>query len=223
MDQGEDEVVFTGIVSEVGRMTGVRGGALGKDLTFECRLAAEGLQAGESIAVSGVCLTAVRCNGSSFMATASAETLCRTTLGTRRPGDDVNLERALRPGDRLGGHFVQGHVDGVGTVRSVRSVGAARVVSIEAPEDLRAHLVDRGSVAADGVSLTVTGVDRHGFEVTLIPTTLEVTTLGGLGRGDLVNLEADILSKYVARALESRTGASERLDVTAWLAAGGRS
>ncbi|MFQ5719841.1 MAG: riboflavin synthase [Acidobacteriota bacterium] len=215
--------MFSGIVSEIGRVVMVRGGAGATELGIACRLAGEDLAVGESVAVSGTCLTVVGGDGESFQATASLETLGCTTLGRLAVGHAVNLERALRASDRLGGHFVQGHVDGVGRVSSVRPAGVARVVAIESPAMLVPHLVDRGSVAVDGVSLTITSVDASRFEVTLIPATLAATTLGGLRAGATVNLEADILSKYVAAAMAARGGlAATRPGPTAvdWLAAG---
>ncbi len=213
--------MFTGIVTEKGSLVTVERTAEGARLRIACRMAGEGLARGESISVSGACLTVEECDGRSFTVTASPETLRKTTLGTCRAGTTVNLERALALGDRMGGHLVQGHVDGVGRVREVRAEGVSRVLTLDAPEAVRPHLVDRGSVAVDGVSLTVTGVQPGSFQVTLIPATLAATTLASLRPGDAVNLEADVISKYVARHLLAAREAGAEAPA-AWLAAGGR-
>jgi riboflavin synthase len=162
----------------------------------------DGAQVGESIAVSGVCLTMAAVDADTFTADLAAETLRRTTLGALRPGDPVNLERPLRLDQRLGGHVVQGHVDGVGSVTAVRPEGDGRWMEIAPPAALMPYLVEKGSVAVDGVSLTIAGLGREVFAVALIPHTLEVTTLGRRRSGDQVNLEVDILAKYVERLLE---------------------
>jgi len=177
--------VFTGIVREVGRVASFDGRRLVVDA--ETR-AAEG----DSVAVDGVCLTAVE--GGRLAFDVVDETLSRTTLGALREGDPVNLEPALRAGDPLGGHIVQGHVDCVGRVRSV-----GEPVWFDAPPELRRYFVEKGSVAVDGVSLTVAAVDDAGFAVALVPHTLAATTLGGLEAGDRVNLEIDVLAKYLEK------------------------
>jgi riboflavin synthase len=160
---------------------------------------AEELAAGDSIAVNGVCLTAVERDGDCFAADVMPETLARSSLGPLAAGDEVNLELPLRVGDRLGGHVVQGHVDGTGTVKSVRANGFARVVRVVAAPDLLRYVVEKGSIAVDGVSLTVAEVDRDGFSVSLVPETLERTTLGGAEPGRKVNLEVDVIAKYVEK------------------------
>ncbi|MFQ5669814.1 MAG: riboflavin synthase [Acidobacteriota bacterium] len=214
--------MFTGIITDIGRVLRLQRSAAGAHLAIRTRLAARDLRAGESVAVGGVCLTVEQCDGISFSCTASPETLRRTTLSRLGPGGRVNLERALTPTTRMGGHFVQGHVDGVGQVRRMRQEGNSRVLTIVAPAVLRPHLVDRGSIAVDGVSLTITGVLEAGFQVTLIPATLEATTLDEKRAGSEVNLEADILSKYLARQLENRKDIrSETGEPAAWLAATG--
>lgn len=157
------------------------------------------LRTGESIAVNGVCLTAVALERGGFAADLSAETLARTTLGRLAPGAAVNLERPVPVTGRLGGHIVQGHVDGVGRVVALRDEAEGRRLEIEAPSDLARYIVDKGSVAVDGVSLTVAGTAGRRFVVALIPHTCEVTTLGSLEPGSEVNLEVDILAKYVER------------------------
>ena len=186
--------MFTGLVAGKGVVRALSGGRL----EVETGLAAE-LEPGDSIAVNGVCLTAVERNNGSFAADVMPETLRRTSLEPLGEGDEVNLELPLRAGDRLGGHVMQGHVDGTGTVESVREDGNARVVRIEAPADLLRYVVQKGSIAVDGVSLTVSGVDDTTFEVSLIPETLERTTLGAAAPGRAVNLEVDVLAKYVEK------------------------
>jgi riboflavin synthase len=151
------------------------------------------------VAVNGVCLTAVEPDGDGFSADVMEETLRRSSLGPLGTGDTVNLELPLRAGDRLGGHIVQGHVDGTGEVESVREEGLSRVVRIAAPDELLRYVVEKGSIAVEGVSLTVSAVDGDAFEVSLIPETLERTTLGAAAPGRTVNLEVDVLAKYVEK------------------------
>jgi riboflavin synthase len=178
--------VFTGLVAGKGVVRVLRDGRL----EVETPLATE-LLAGDSIAVNGVCLTAVEPNGGSFAADVMPETLRRTSLAPLGEGDEVNLELALRAGDRMGGHVMQGHVDGTGTVDSVREDGFARVVRVSAPAELLRYV--------DGVALTDSAVDDAAFEVSLIPETLERTTLGAAAPGRTVNLEVDVLAKYVEK------------------------
>jgi riboflavin synthase len=184
--------VFTGLVREVGRVVSNDGGRL----RIESALAAA---VGDSISISGCCLTVVDGDRRTLAFDAVPETLVRTTLGRLEVGADVNLEPALRAGEALGGHYVQGHVDAVGTVRSVEIEGEGKRMWIDAPEDVLRYCVEKGSVAVDGVSLTIADVDGAGFAVALIPHTLVATTLGLLGPEDEVNLEADVLAKYVER------------------------
>jgi riboflavin synthase len=186
--------VFTGLVAGKGVVRVLRDGRL----EVETPLATE-LAPGDSIAVNGICLTAVEPNGGSFAADVMPETLRRTSLAPLGKGDEVNIELPLRAGDRLGGHFMQGHVDGTGTVESVREDGFSRVVRVSAPAGLLRYVVDKGSIAVDGVSLTVSSVDNEGFEVSLIPETLRQTTLGAAVPGRPVNLEVDVLAKYVEK------------------------
>ena len=186
--------MFTGLVAGKGVVR-----ALGEGrLQVVTPLAAE-LRPGDSIAVNGVCLTAVERGNGSFAADVMPETLRRTSLEPLAVGDEVNLELPLRAGDRLGGHVMQGHVDGTGTVASVSEDGLSRVVRIEAPAELLRYVVHKGSIAVDGVSLTVSAVDDEAFEVSLIPETLERTTLGAAAPGRTVNLEVDVLAKYVEK------------------------
>ena len=161
------------------------------------------LRDGDSIAVNGVCLTAIGADGDGFGADVMHETLRRSSLAEVTPGARVNLELPLRADERLGGHVVQGHVDGLGAIRAVREEGFARVVTIEADPALLRYVVEKGSIAVDGVSLTVASVDGDAFSVSLIPETLERTTLGAAGPGAPVNLEVDILAKYVEKLLPS--------------------
>jgi riboflavin synthase len=186
--------VFTGLVAGKGVVRALADGRL----EIETALAAE-LAPGDSIAVNGVCLTAVERSNGSFAADVMPETLRRTSLDPLSDGDEVNLELPLRAGDRLGGHVMQGHVDGTGTVSSVSEDGLSRVVRIDAPRELLRYVVQKGSIAVDGVSLTVSGVDDEAFEVSLIPETLERTTLGAAAPGRTVNLEVDVLAKYVEK------------------------
>jgi len=166
---------------------------------FDARLDGEPLALGESIAVDGACLSVVSITGSGFEADASGETLARTTLGRLAPGERVHLERALRASDRLGGHFVTGHVDGVGTMIERRPAGDATWMAFRVPRELARFVAEKGSIAVDGVSLTVNLVEGDRFEVTLIPITLEKTKLGALEVGAAVNLEVDVVARYVAR------------------------
>ncbi|MEA2459366.1 MAG: riboflavin synthase [Thermoleophilaceae bacterium] len=190
--------MFTGLVETTAVVRRVQPDAEGARIEVETPLAAE-LSQGDSIAVNGVCLTAVDPDGHRFRADVMAETLRRSSLGPLAEGDAVNVELPLRVGDRLGGHMVQGHVDGTGTVAEIRDEGFARLVQIGAgPETLR-YVVEKGSIAVDGVSLTVAAVDDRSFTVSLIPETLERTTLGLAVPGRVVNLEVDVLAKYVEK------------------------
>ncbi|MDX6690439.1 MAG: riboflavin synthase [Solirubrobacteraceae bacterium] len=190
--------MFTGLVADLGTVAAVEATDDGVRLTVSTPLAAE-VREGESVAVNGVCLTAVGVSAGGFGADIMHETLDRSTLGSVTAGDRINVELALRASDRLGGHIVQGHVDGVGTVADVREDGFARVVTIDAPAEVLRYLVVKGSIAIDGVSLTVTRVDPDSFDVSLIPETLARTTLGSAAPGAAVNLEVDVLAKYVEK------------------------
>jgi riboflavin synthase len=191
--------VFTGIVRERGSVLSVDGSDNGARLRISAPQAAAQAQIGDSIAVAGVCLTVVAIENGEVEFDAVAETLRRSSLGRLQPGDDVNVEPALRVGEPLGGHYVQGHVDGVGRVRSVEPEGDGVSMGFEAPADVLRYCVEKGSVAVEGVSLTITEVGEAGFAVALVPHTLAETTLGSLRPGDEVNLEADVLAKYVER------------------------
>ncbi len=198
--------MFTGIVEEVGVIRGFdRGGDVAR-MNVSAGVTLEGSEVGASVAVSGVCLTVVRRVGDGFEFELGPETLGRTALGRAAAGGRVNLERPLRFGGALGGHLVLGHVDGVGLVEDVTRVESTTRIRIGLPSaDLEPLFIPQGSVAVDGVSLTVAALGSGSFEVMLIPHTLAVTTLGGLARGDRVNIEADVIGKYVVRSLTLRS------------------
>jgi riboflavin synthase len=193
--------VFTGIVQERGRVAAVDGGADGIEVLLEAPRTAAQVAVGDSVAIDGCCLTVTSVNGATLTFDAVPETLARTTLGSLAAGADVNLEPALRAGDPLGGHYVQGHVDAVGRVRSVGPEGDGKRIWIDAPPEVLRYCVEKGSVAVQGASLTIAQLDERGFAVALIPHTLAETTLGEIAPGDAVNLEADVLAKYVERLL----------------------
>jgi len=192
--------MFTGLVAGLGKVQDVDRSAGGVRLSISTGLAGE-LHDGDSIAVNGVCLTATAVDGTSFAAEVMNETLARSSLAQAQAGAEVNLELALRAADRLGGHIVQGHVDGVGTVAGVAPDGFARRLEIEAPAALLRYLVLKGSVAVDGVSLTVASLSQRSFTVSLIPETLQRTNLGAAQAGTKVNLEVDVLAKYVEKLI----------------------
>jgi riboflavin synthase len=200
--------VFTGLVQELGSVAEVASRDGATRIRVEAALAAD-LREGDSVAVNGVCLTAVEPGPAGFEADLSPETVARTSLGWLAPGEQVNLELPLRPADRLGGHIVQGHVDGVGRVSSITDESIGRTVRFEAPPELLRYIVEKGSIAVDGVSLTVTEVDDASFAVALIPETLERTTLGRDIEGRPVNLEVDVIAKHVEKLVANM---SSRLD-----------
>ena len=187
--------MFTGIVEEIGSVKSLQAGRL----TIAADSVLKGTKLGDSINVNGACLTVTAISGNTFSIDIMPETLRRTNLGALRPGDAVNLERALPADGRFGGHFVQGHVDGTGKVSSVFPEGEALLVKIAAPPDIMRYMVEKGFIAVDGVSLTVTGCDAASFSVSLVAFTRQHTTLGHKKPGDVVNLEVDIIAKYVER------------------------
>jgi riboflavin synthase len=193
--------MFTGIIRERGRVAAVERGRESVRLRLEAPQTAAQVAIGDSVAVNGVCLTAVAVEDGALAFDAIPETLRRSSLGRLEPGDEVNVEPALRVGDPLGGHYVQGHVDGVGRIRSSVPEGEDVVVRVDAATELLRYLVEKGSVTVEGVALTVTQVDDEGFAVALVPHTLAETTLARLAVGDPVNLEVDVLAKYVERLL----------------------
>ncbi len=190
--------MFTGIVEETGKVTS----AAGEKLTVAARATLDGLKPGDSISVNGVCLTVTALSAGIFSADVMPETLRRTNLGRLQPGDAVNLERPVTLGGRLGGHLVQGHVDGTGRVTSLAPEGDAVLATIEAPPEIMRYAVPKGFIAADGVSLTITERDSRSFRVSLVGYTRAGTILGSWKTGHPVNLEADIIAKYVAQVLQ---------------------
>jgi riboflavin synthase len=200
--------MFTGIVSELGEVDAVENSADGARLRVRADLASE-LAEGDSVAVNGACLTATSVADGAFEADVMHQTLELTTLGELESGSSVNLELPLRADDRLGGHLVQGHVDGTGTVAEVSEDGFAKRIRVELPDELLPYVVERGSIAIEGVSLTIAGLSDDAVEVSLIPETLERTTLGRLEAGDRVNVECDVFARYVQRQLSWSEGAAQ--------------
>lgn len=196
--------MFTGLVADLGEITGVERSADGARLQVSSRLAGE-LREGDSVAVNGVCLTATAVRADCFSADVMNETLRLSSLAEAGSGTPVNLELAMRPQDRLGGHIVQGHVDGIGRVTAVTADGFSRRVTVAAPRELLRYMVHKGAITVDGVSLTVAGLDDRSFTVSLIPETLQRTNLGAAEPGTAVNLEVDVLAKYVERLMPGGT------------------
>jgi riboflavin synthase len=200
--------VFTGIVEELGEVVGIDPDGTGARIRIRGPLVTADAVRGDSIAINGVCLTVTGIADGEFSADVMGETLARSSLGSLRPGAAVNLERPLRPDGRLGGHIVQGHVDGTGTIVAIQAAGSWQTVRISIPPQLARYLVEKGSVAVDGISLTISALDAgpsaSEFEVSLIPETLARTTLGRKQPGEVVNLEVDMIAKYVERLLASR-------------------
>ncbi len=200
--------MFSGLIADLGTVESVEAGAEGARFRIATTLAGE-IAAGDSVAVNGVCLTAVGTADGAFEAEAINQTLAVTSLGSLEPGDRVNLELALRPSDRLGGHIVQGHVDGTGEVVSVSEDGFSKRLRLRLDPEICRYVVERGSVALDGVSLTVAGLGEDWIEVALIPETIERTSLGTAAGGRAVNVECDLLAKYVERLLSPLAGDDE--------------
>ncbi|MHB8918336.1 MAG: riboflavin synthase [Desulfocucumaceae bacterium] len=196
--------MFTGLVEELGVIRAVSRGPDSARLNIEAGKVLEDIKKGDSIAVNGVCLTAVDFDRRFFAADVMAETLDKTNLSRLSPGDRVNLERALRLGDRLGGHLVSGHIDGVGAITRLERLDIATLVTISAPAGVLRYIIKKGSVAVDGASLTVVDFSREAFQVSLIPHTAHMTTLGYKKTGDTVNLEGDLVGKYIDRLISAR-------------------
>jgi riboflavin synthase len=198
--------MFTGIIEELGSVRSIEERGENARIVIAARIVTEGTNHGDSIAVNGVCLTALDIQPDSFAADVSRETLLRSTLGRLQPGAPVNLERAVTPATRLGGHVVQGHVDGRGQFLEVEDHGESWTLRIKYPPDLARYLVFKGSVAVEGISLTIAGLTDEYFEIAIIPKTWEVTNLSHLKPGDDVNIEVDIMGKYVERLLAHLSG-----------------
>jgi riboflavin synthase len=198
--------VFTGLIEETGAVRSVRRAGRSLHITVGARTVLEGSRLGDSIAVNGVCLTAVRFDEDSFTADVMPETFAKTNLKLLRPGDPVNLERTLAVGDRMGGHMVQGHVDGTGSILAMEREEIAVWVTVAAPPEVLRYVIPKGSITIDGISLTVVDVGPDRFRVSLIPHTAGATNMSRRQVGDTVNLETDVLAKYVERLLEARLG-----------------
>lgn len=196
--------MFTGIIEGLGTITAVRPADQGRRLSIEADFVMDRTGIGDSIAVNGACLTAVRVSGRQFDVDVSPETLQRTTLGETRVGTRLNLERALRLSDRLDGHLVSGHIDGTGTLTHRKTTGNAIFIGFSVPESLARYMIKKGSIAVDGVSLTINTCDARGFEVCIIPHTAQLTTIGQKKAGERVNIETDIIGKYVERLLSAQ-------------------
>ncbi|HXN05897.1 MAG TPA: riboflavin synthase [Nitrospiria bacterium] len=201
--------MFTGIIEETGIVKKIERSAKSARLTVEARKTLSGIKKGESISVNGVCLTAVKFSAAGakrrwFSADISRETLGRTLLGALKPGDRVNLERAARMNERIGGHLVSGHVDGVGLIRKIEPVEASREIYLALPLPLMRYCVEKGSIGVDGISLTINRLDRKGVYLMIIPHTLEVTTLGKKKVHDRANVEVDLIGKYIERLFPGR-------------------
>jgi riboflavin synthase len=198
--------MFTGIIEGLGAVSAVRPSSQGKRLAVEADFDLNQTKIGDSICVSGACLTAVKIDGRHFEVDISPETLQVTTFNQAKVGQRVNLERALRLSDRIDGHLVSGHIDGVGKIRQRESLGNAIIVTIEVPELLTRYMIGKGSVAVDGISLTINTCDADSFSVSIIPHTAQLTTIGFKNKGEPVNIETDMLGKYVERFMTARPG-----------------
>ena len=198
--------MFTGIIEGLGTITAIRPAGKGRHLVIDSDFTLEGTTIGDSIAVNGACLTAVRVELKRFEVDLSPETVSKTTLGAARIGERVNLERALRLSDRIDGHLVSGHIDGVGAVIHRKTAANAILVTISVPENLTRYMIEKGSVAVDGISLTINRIDSGSFEVSIIPLTAQKTTIESKKTGDPVNIEADMIGKYVERFMAGDRG-----------------
>ena len=196
--------MFTGIIEGLGTITELRQSGQGKRLALEADFVLDHTKIGDSISVSGACLTVVAIEGKCFKVDVSPETLARTTFGRSKIGNRVNLERALRLSGRIDGHLVSGHIDGMGTIKHKKNTGNAVIVTIGVPESLSRYMIKKGSVAVDGISLTINNCGRDSFDVSIIPHTAKLTTIGFNKVGDLVNIETDMIGKYVERFVTER-------------------
>lgn len=206
--------MFTGIIEETGTIRSVKRGTISASLRIEANLVLEDVKVGDSINTNGVCLTVTAFDSHGFEVDVMAETMRRTNLGSLAPGSKVNLERALRLSDRLGGHMVSGHIDGTGTITGIRKEENATWITLSAGSDITRYIVPKGSVALDGISLTVVDVVRTGFSVSIIPHTGEETTLLQKKTGEQVNIECDLTAKYIEKFLkEDNTSQKDKLDI----------
>ena len=196
--------MFTGIIEGLGTITELRQSDQGKRLALEADFLLGHTKIGDSISVSGACLTVVAIEGKCIKVDVSPETLAITTFGRSKIGDRVNLERALRLSDRIDGHLVSGHIDGMGTIKHKKNTGNAIIITIGVPESLSRYMIKKGSVAVDGISLTINNLGLDGFDVSIIPHTAKLTTIGFNKVGDLVNIETDMIGKYVERFVTER-------------------
>lgn len=202
--------MFTGIVEGLGTIKEIQPAGQGRRYTLEADFALDQTSVGDSIAVSGACLTAVFVSGKRFKVDVSPETLAKTTFGQAKIGERVNLERALRLGDRLDGHLVSGHIDGMGTIKSKKPAGNAVIVAFDVADTLLDYMIAKGSVAVDGISLTINRFHRGGFEVSIIPHTAKLTTIGFKNTGDPVNIETDMIGKYIEKFIAKRHDGSKQ-------------
>lgn len=196
--------MFTGIIEGLGTITELRQSDQGKRLAVEADFVLDHTKIGDSISVSGACLTVVAIEGKCFKVDVSPETLAMTTFGRSKVGDRVNIERALRLSDRIDGHLVSGHIDGMGTIKNKTNAGNAMIVTIGVPESLSRYMIKKGSVAVDGISLTINNLSLGSFDVSIIPHTAKMTTMGFSKVGDRVNIETDMIGKYVERFTAER-------------------
>ena len=201
--------MFTGIIEGFGAIASIRSAGQGKRLAIEADFALDQTKIGDSISVSGACLTAVKIDRRYFEVDISPETLQMTTFGQAKVGQRVNIERALRLSDRIDGHLVSGHIDGLGEIRQKETLGNAIIVTIDVPQTLSKYMISKGSVAVDGISLTINSCDAGSFSVSIIPHTAKWTTIGFKNKGDPVNIETDMLGKYVERFMNARQGEAD--------------
>jgi riboflavin synthase len=201
--------MFTGIIEGLGIIAGIRSSGQGKRLTIEADFSLDQTKIGDSISVSGACLTAVKIDGKRFEVDVSPETLQTTTFGQAKVGERLNIERAMRFSDRIDGHLVSGHIDGTGIVKQRESLSNAVIITIEVDESLSRYMIAKGSVAMDGISLTINTCDSDNFSVSIIPYTAKLTTIGFKNKGDRVNIETDMIGKYVERFMSGMPGRSK--------------
>ncbi len=201
--------MFTGIIEALGKIKGIQKSGRSIRMSIDAGFSLDETKLGDSIAVSGVCLTAVEINGRIFKIDMSPETYAVTNFSRAKVGDRVNLERALRLCDRLDGHLVSGHIDGTGTIISIKTLDNAIIITIGATEALARYMIKKGSVAVDGISLTINNCTKNSFEITIIPHTAKLTTIGFKKTGDIVNIETDMIGKYVERFMTKSTGAEK--------------